>query len=211
MVASVDDAVGKVMDALEAEGVADNTLVIFTGDNGGWKPTRNDPLRDGKGAPWEGGVREPWLITFPGVLPAGQVSDLQISTIDIFPTVCAVAGMPLPEGVAIDGENVLPALLGEGDLKREALFWHYPHVRRMTYDSGKFQPVAMVRSGKWKLVRWHLTGEEELYDLDADLGETQNVSRTHPEVLTRLSALLDEHLKEVNARIPKVRLGDSEK
>ena len=201
MVAAMDRAVGKVLDALDAAGVTENTLVIFTSDNGGMEVrgsrTNNAPLREGKTYPYEGGIREPWVIRFPGKLPAGVVSDAQVSTIDIFPTVCAVAGVPLPEDVILDGENFLPVITGEKTFKRQALFWHYPH-----YVMDRTPPVSIVRSGKWKLLRWYPDGEEELYDLEADLSETTNLADAHPEVLQKLSAMLDAHLEEVGGFIP---------
>ena len=200
MVGAMDRAVGKVLDALDTAGVAENTLVIFTSDNGGMEAkgsrTNNAPLREGKKHPYEGGIREPWVIRFPGKLPAGVVSDAQVSTIDIFPTVCAVAGAPLPGEVTLDGENFLPVITGEKTFKRQALFWHYPHF------IGERAPVSMVRSGKWKLLRWYPDGEEELYDLEADLSETTNLADAHPEVLQKLSAMLDAHLEEVDGFVP---------
>jgi len=129
MVEAMDEAVGTVLDQLEQSGVADNTVVIFTSDNGGLStsegsPTSNLPLRGGKGWVYEGGIREPWIIRYPGVTKAGSLSDELICSIDLYPTVAAAAGISVDH--PIDGINLMPALKGE-KLDRQSLFWHYPH------------------------------------------------------------------------------------
>lgn len=175
MVESVDVSIGKLLDAVEASGMADRTVIFFTADHGGLmyrenttKPvTTNAPLRAGKGHLFEGGVRIPLYVKWPGVTKPGAVVDTQVCNVDVVPTLCAVLGLPVPANV--DGVNMLPALRGKA-LPTRPLFWHYPH-----YSPQGGTPSGAVRLGDWKLIEFYEDGRLELYNLAEDLGERRNL------------------------------------
>jgi arylsulfatase A len=144
MVESVDQAVGRIRAKLEELKISGNTVIIFTSDNGGLLgPTDNTPLRSGKGYPYEGGVRVPLIVHWPGITRAKSVSAVPVSSIDYFPTICQAAGIKPPAGLVIDGVNLMPVLKGGDSLDREDIFWHFPHYR------GRIMPYSM--GSKWKL------------------------------------------------------------
>jgi len=201
MVYSMDQAVGTILDTLEELGRAEDTLIIFTSDNGGLMgPTSNAPLRDGKGSPYEGGIRVPLLVRWPGVVPAGAVSDSPVTSVDLLPTIVDAVGAARPDAT-LDGESLVAHCISGGEiaLERDALFWHYPHYRYT-----QWLPYSIVREGDLKLLRWW-EGEAELYDLALDPGETRDLAEASPAVVERLSLRLDEHLQEVGARLPRPR------
>jgi len=206
MVESVDHAVGQILDALDDLALADDTLVIFTGDNGGLLgPTDNAPLRSGKGFPYEGGIREPLLIRWPGVAQAGRVCDVPACSIDFFPTVCEAAGVALPGDRPIDGESLVPLLKGEGEPKRDTLYWHFPHYR--PYPPGKrgvmVGPYSIIRDGDWKLIKRYDSGQFELFNLADDLSEKDDLAGKLPEKVEELDAQLTAWLESVNAKLPR--------
>src|SRR6185312_11050050 len=170
MVEAMDQAVGKVLDKLDELGLAENTLVIFTSDNGGlstsegW-PTSNLPLRGGKGWMYEGGVGEPLLVRWPKEVKAGSVVEAPVSSPDFFPTLLEAAGAKPQPGQTLDGRSLMPLLKG-GESPERALFWHYPH-----YGNQGGAPGAAIRRGDWKLIEWLEDGRVELFDLAADPGE----------------------------------------
>lgn len=203
MVEAMDLAVGKVLAKLDELGLRENTLVVFTSDNGGlstsegW-PTSNAPLRAGKGWMYEGGIREPLLLRWPAVVKAGMVISTPVSSPDFFPTLLEVAGAPPPAGQVLDGVSLVPLLRG-GALPERALFWHYPH-----YGNQGGAPCAAIRRGDWKLIQWFEDRRVELFDLAADLGETNDLARQEP---ARAGALLNElraWQREVGAKLPGV-------
>ena len=200
MVEAMDQAVGKVLDEIDELGIADNTIVLFTSDNGGLstsegRPTSNEPLANGKGWMYEGGIRVPMLWRVPGVTAAGEKTHAVASGIDVMPTILSLVGVET-EGPAVDGIDLTPALRGE-EQTRGPVFWAYPH-----YGNQGGSPTAAVRDGDWKLIRFHETGDEELYDLSADVGEANDVAAEHADVASRLSGELDAWLKEVDAKLP---------
>jgi len=198
MVHSVDDAVGRIMAALEGCGVAENTLVIFTSDNGGLLgPTNNAPLRSGKGYPYEGGIREPLIVRWPRVVKAGTTCDVPVTSVDYFPTVCEAAGAGLPKDRPIDGESIMPLLKQTGSLERDAIFWHFPHYR------GGVVPYSIIRAGDWKLIKRYDAKTYELFNLKDDLSETTDLADREADVVKRLDARLVAHLKAANAKMPK--------
>ena len=198
MVHSVDDAVGRIMAALEECGIARNTLVIFTSDNGGLLgPTNNAPLRAGKGHPYEGGIREPLIVRWPRAVKPGSTCDVPVTSVDYFPTVCEAAGVPLPNDRPIDGESIMPLLAQAGTLRRDAIFWHFPHYR------GGVVPYSIIRAGDWKLIKRYDGKTYELYNLKDDLSETTDLAEKQPDVVKRLDARLLAHLKAANAKMPK--------
>jgi hypothetical protein len=200
LVESVDDAVGAVLKALEDAGVDDHTVVIFTSDNGGLVgSTHNGPLRLGKGHAYEGGIRVPWIVRWPGTVPPGTVSHEPVSTIDIFPTLVEAAGGKLPPGRAIDGVSLVGHLRsgGKEKLKREALFWHFPHYRHAP------GPYSIIRAGDWKLTKFYEGPKLELYNLKDDLGEKTDLATKLPAKVQELHKKLTAHLTAVGARLPR--------
>jgi len=207
MVESVDQAVGQIMAALDELNLADNTLVIFTSDNGGLMGvTRNAPLRGGKGYPYEGGIREPLIIRWPGVVEAGSKCSEPVTSIDFFPTICEAAGVKLPSDRIIDGESLMPLLMQTDSLKREAIFWHFPHYRN------KIGPYSIIRAGEWKLIKRYEGKKStrryegkayELFNLKDDLSERYDLSRQLPEKVRELDAQLTAWLKATDAKLPK--------
>ncbi len=197
MVEAMDEAVGKVLQQLEDSGIADNTIVIFTSDNGGLAtseglPTSNLPLRGGKGWLYEGGIREPWIVRYPGVTQAGAVSDELISSIDLFPTVASAAGVDVAH--EIDGLDLAPALRG-GSLDRSSLFWHYPH-----YSNQGGIPGAAIREGDFKLIERFEDGRVHLYNLKEDIGELNDIASQHPDRVAEMRSRLHEWYQEVDAK-----------
>ena len=201
MVEAMDLAVGKVLAKLDELGLSENTIVIFTSDNGGlstsegW-PTSNLPLRGGKGWMYEGGIREPLLVRWPNVVQAGKIIQTPVSSPDFFPTLLDVAGKsPNPDQV-LDGVSLLP-LLKAGALPERSIFWHYPH-----YGNQGGAPGAAVRRGNWKLIEWYEDNSVELFNLAADIGETTNLSAQEPQRVASLQAELHAWQKQVGAKLP---------
>ncbi len=201
MVEAMDLAVGKVLAKLDELGLRENTLVIFTSDNGGlstsegW-PTSNFPLRGGKGWMYEGGIREPLLVRWPAVVKPGSVVGTPVSSPDFFPTLLEVAGAKAPPGQTLDGASLLPLLRG-GTLPERALFWHYPH-----YGNQGGAPGAAVRRGDWKLIEWLEDGRSELFNLAQDLGEKNDLAAKEPQRVAQLRAELHAWQKQVGAKFP---------
>lgn len=204
MVEAMDEAVGNVLQQLEDSDVADNTIVVFTSDNGGlstaegW-PTSNLPLRGGKGWVYEGGIREPWLVRYPGVTQPNTVSKQPICSIDLYPTLAAATHTNFEH--AIDGIDLTPALRGEA-LERDALFWHYPH-----YSNQRAFPGGAVRMGNLKLVEHYEDGRVQLYDLDTDPGELNDLAGARSEDVTRLRGRLHGWYKSVDAKFLRPKDG----
>lgn len=198
MVESVDDAVGMIDKALEEAGVRENTLVFFTSDNGGLKgPTDNTPLRSGKGYAYEGGIRVPAIVAWPGKIPEGVESPEPVSSVDYLPTICDATGTKLPS-TEIDGMSLLPLLQSGGNesLSRDAIYWHFPHYRH------KPGPYSIIRAGDWKMIRWY-EGQVELYNLADDLGEQNNLVQSHGEKAAELDKMLSNELKRIGAKLPR--------
>ncbi len=200
LVEQMDDAIGLVLDKLNELGLDENTIVIFTSDNGGVASgdafsTTNLPLRGGKGYQWEGGIREPYFIKVPG-LKNGASIDYPVTGADFFPTLLDFAGISLKPEQHADGVSLKPLFEGQ-KLDGRALFWHYPH-----YGNQGGEPGSIVREGKWKLIHYYEDDRQELYDLEADPGEQTNVFSENAEVSERLGDLLQSYLEKVNASMP---------
>ena len=161
-------------------------------------PTNNAPLRSGKGYAYEGGIRVPLLIKWPGVVKAGTTSAEPVTSVDYFPTIAEVTGLNLPEARNIDGLSLAKHLKSQGKQKldRDAIYWHFPHYR---HNPG---PYSIIREGDWKLIKFY-EGPMELFDLKNDLGETKNLATAMPEKVKGLESRLLAHLKSVGAKIPK--------
>ncbi len=202
MVEAMDQSVGEVMDALKQLGVAENTAVVFFSDNGGLStsegsPTSNLPYRAGKGWLYEGGIREPALIKWPGVAKGGSVSEVPLTSTDFYPTILDIAGLDQRPGQHLDGVSMASVLKGGAKPNRDAIFWHYPH-----YGNQGSSPGSAVRMGDWKLIRWFETGKEELYSLADDPGEHNDLARANPYMRSRLSTRLSGWMRSVDARMP---------
>ena len=196
MVESVDDSVGRVLAALEARGLAETTVVIFTSDNGGFaRATSNAPLRANKGSCYEGGIRVPLIIRWPGVATPGSVIAEPVTSTDLYPTCLAAAGLPLRPGQHVDGQNLEPLLRGTGFPARPALYWHFPHYN----EHPSSVPASVIRKGSWKLIETFDPEGLELYDLEHDIGERHNLAAEKPSVAAELAADLAAWRSEVGA------------
>ncbi len=205
MVEAMDQAVGKVLNALERLDLTSNTAVFFMSDNGGLStseghPTSNLPLRAGKGWMYEGGIREPMIVRAPGVTRAGSKSDAVVTSTDFYPTILELAGLPAEPEHHVDGKSFVAVLKGK-PFSRGPVYWHYPH-----YGNQGGAPAGAIRDGKWKLIEWYEDGRLELFDLESDIGETDSLSPRHPdvrEVMDRLHAKLKTWRQETKAVMPK--------
>ncbi len=201
MVEAMDRAVGTVLGKLDELGLADHTIVIFMSDNGGLAtseghPTSNVPLRAGKGWLYEGGIREPMIIRAPGTTTAGSRCDATVISMDFYPTILELAGLPSRPQQHVDGRSLVPLLRGR-PLDRGPLFWHYPH-----YGNQGGAPAAAVRDGDWKLIEWYEDGSRELFNIRQDIGEKRNRAAEMPQKVRELAATLDAWRHEVGAVMP---------
>jgi arylsulfatase A-like enzyme len=201
MIESMDTAVGMVLDTLDRLELADNTIIVFTSDNGGvsagdGKATSNLPLRGGKGRQWEGGIREPFYIKWPGVVQPGATTRTPATGADLFPTLLEMAGLDLLPDQHVDGVSLVPVLRG-GAISPRPLYWHYPH-----YGNQGGEPSSILREGDWKLIHYYEDGRNELYNLSDDPGEQTDVAAQHPERVGQMAAQLNAWLEEAGARYP---------
>ncbi len=200
MVEAMDLAVGKVLDKLDELGLAENTAVFFTSDNGGLStsegsPTSNLPLRGGKGWLYEGGIREPYMVRWPGVTRPGSTCDVPVTSTDFYPTMLAMAGLPSKPEQHKDGRSLVPLLEGEGKLARKAIYWHYPHYG----NQGGF-PGGAIRMGDWKLLERFEDGRVHLYNLADDIGEKNDLAEKYPHRVESMRAKLHAWYKQVDAK-----------
>ncbi|DAC23309.1 MAG TPA: sulfatase [Candidatus Poseidoniales archaeon] len=186
MVESIDQSVGRVLDALESAGKTNDTVIIFTSDNGGfYKATSNAPLRANKGAYYEGGIRVPLIIKWPGLSQPGRVIHEPVITNDLYPTCLAAAGLSMAPHQHMDGENLAPLLHETETLSRDSLFWHFPHYNKHPSS----HPSSVIRKGYWKLIESFDPATVELYNLAEDLGETCDLAEVE---MKRRDSLLRE-------------------
>ena len=201
MVEAMDLAVGKVKAGLARLGLTDNTVVILMSDNGGLStseghPTSNLPLRAGKGWMYEGGIREPMFVVWPGVVEPGSRCDVPVTSTDFYPTMLDMAGLAARPKQHLDGLSLVPLLKGGKSLARDAIYWHYPH-----YGNQGGAPSGAVRCGDWKLIEWYEDGKAELFNLQDDIGETKDLTIQQPERVARLHAKLEKWRKESGVRM----------
>ena len=204
MVAAVDDSVGKLLGKLEELKMVDNTVVVFFSDNGGLStlgrgrpgPGCNLPLRASKGWLYEGGVREPTIIRAPGVTMPGSVSKKPIVSMDFFPTMLELAGLPSRPNLHADGKSLIKQLQGD-DSGQRTLYWHYPH-----YHGSGWKPGASIRDGDWKLIEFYHYDKFELYNLATDPGEQKNLAQKEPQMASRLRAKLKSWQNKMGAKMP---------
>jgi len=201
LVQTVDDGVGKLRKAISEMNFGRPTVFVFTSDNGGLdqngSPTDNAPLRDGKGSPYEGGLRVPLIFQADGLFPQGTTIDTPTSSIDWLPTLCDLTHLPLPSEVNIDGISLAPTLHGnQTSIQERNLIWHFPHYR------GATQPYSVLRQGQWKLIL-NYGGQDELYNLKSDPYETTNLAATETEKSIELREELLRQLKQMDAQLPQ--------
>lgn len=214
MVHSLDDAVGTLLDAVDKKGIADRTVIVFISDNGGnihskikadgdAAPTNNTPLRGGKASMFEGGIRVPCIVVWPGVTQPGSRSNEIIQTSDFYPTLLSGLGIDLPDNHEIDGIDIRTALKG-GKLDRKAIFTYFPASPPVPHW---LPPSMAVHSGNWKLIRIFHGGENgahdyRLYNLADDIGEKNNLTASHPEMVKILDRMIENHIQETGAVVP---------
>ncbi len=215
MIASVDESVGRIMTALDELGLASNTVLLFSSDNGGvggyaregikraGDVTDNAPLRSGKGSLYEGGTRVPFIVRWPGVTPAGSASSVPTIHVDLYPTLLEIAAAARPSGQILDGESLVPVFKNPAaKLQRQAIFQHFPGYLGAAAGTWRTTPVATVISGDWKLMEFMEDQRLELYNLATDLGETQNLAAAQPEKATELRTQLHAWQKAIQAPMP---------
>jgi len=222
MIAGLDESVGKVVARLESLHLTDQTVLVFFSDNGGVGGylesdnggrrsgvTDNAPLRGGKGMIFDGGMRVPFVVRWPGMVPGGSRSSVPTSTADLFPTLCDIAGVRPEAGYPIEGLNLLPLWRDTAHaLGRDALYWHFPDgIVTSGNPPIRTSPVSIVRAGNFKLIEWLEDGRIELYNLIEDLGEKNNLVRSLPEKAAELKAKAAAWRKASNARVPERKPG----
>jgi arylsulfatase A-like enzyme len=225
MVESVDDSVGRILKTLDRLKLDDSTIVIFFSDNGGLATTchasghqqeleargngchtefvpatSNGPLRLGKGYLYEGGIREPCLVKWPGVISPGSVCRTPVIGYDFYPTLCAATGVDSSD-MQLDGRSLVPLFKDpQATFDRGVIYWHFPH-----FSNEDSRPSSAVRSGRWKLIEHLENGEIELYDLEQDLSETTNLAAKMPSQAKQLKTMLDQWRDDVHAAMPTPR------
>lgn len=201
MVETMDEAVGRVLSAIDESGQREETIVVFTSDNGGvaagdGRATAALPLRGGKGRQWEGGFRVPLAIAWPGRIEAGQTTDVRAISTDLYPTLLELVGVDQRPEQHVDGVSLGPLLKG-GSIPDRPLFWHYPH-----YGNQGGEPSSVILKEDWKLVRYHEDGREELYHLADDVGEQADLAEEHGQRVAALGEELDAWLADTGAIMP---------
>ena len=206
MVKSLDEGIGRVVNRIEKLELSDNTIIIFMSDNGGLGVvTGMKPLRGSKGMLYEGGIRVPFIISWPGKIKAATICDIPVAGTDLFPTILKLARIKPPEELVTDGVNLKRILLKGKKIPERPLFWHFPAYLERNKGMKtiwRTSPASAVRFGDWKLIEFYENGEIELYNLREDIGETNDLSVKYPEKKDELYKLLDDWRKEINAPIP---------
>ena len=208
MVRSMDSNVGRLISKLEETGLLDQTIIIFTSDNGGLSTTQNGgptsvlPLRAGKGWCYEGGIRVPLMIRYPGMKHQGMVCHQPVISMDFYPTLLELADVGLPVNSKLDGRSLVPFLMNPDSSIERTLVWHYPH-----YHGSTWRPGSALRSGPWKLVEFYEDQRVELFDLNRDLSESTNLSEELPGLADSLKTEMHRLLDEMGANYPTIRNG----
>lgn len=211
----MDKSLGDLMDWLEKNGEADNTIIIFMSDNGGlasesgWRDgplhTQNYPLLSGKGSLCEGGIREPMIVSWPGVAKPDTRCDKYLLIEDFYPTILEMAGVKDYQTVQpIDGVSFVPLITGTGDPSDgRCLYWNMPN--NWGNDGPGINFNCAIRDGDWKLIYYYATGKKELFNIPADISEKNDISARHPEIVNRLSQKLGSYLRQVDAQRPSFK------
>lgn len=201
MIDSMDQTIGRIRQTLDELKIADHTAIIFTSDNGGRIPTSsNAPLRAGKGSCYEGGVRVPLIVYWPGATAQGVVCETPVITMDLFPTIMQMVGHPLGADASVDGVSLVPLLQQSGQLAERPLFWHYPHYQH--YQLEGTTPYGAIRRGDWRLVEFYDDHRTELYNLRDDVSEGHDLAAAEPAKLAELRDQLHAWLRGVGAQMP---------
>jgi uncharacterized sulfatase len=207
MVEHLDTHTGRLLKKLDALDLAENTIVIFFSDNGGLRQayggysgpkqivSTNAPLRDEKGTLYEGGIREPLIVRWPGVIEPGSECDVPATSVDFYPTFLEIVGAKASPDQPLDGESILPLLKQTGTLGRDAIYWHYPHYHHS-------RPAGAIREGNYKLIEFYEDGRLELYDLANDISEKKNLATEMPQKAARLQQKLARWRRSVDAKMP---------
>ncbi len=215
LIEGMDASLGVLMDYLDKNRLTKNTVIIFMSDNGGLShpprtgemDTQNYPLRYGKGSLYEGGIREPMLVSWPGVTPPGSVTDQYVAVWDFFPTILQIAGITHYETVQkIDGKSFVPVLKNPSytDMAR-TLVWHFPDNWGGDQGVPGYSWTSAIRKGNWKLIYLQKQGELRLYNLQRDIGEQHNLASRYPEKTAQLAHLLTQKLKQADAQMPVIK------
>ncbi len=212
MVHSLDDAIGTLLDAVDSAGIAERTAIVFISDNGGnmynqvegARPTSNAPLRGGKATLFEGGIRVPCVVVWPGVTAPASRSQEIIQTSDFYPTILKQVGVSLPDNHVVDGIDITPALSGK-TLNRNGIFTYFPHSPPVP---DWLPPAMSVHAGDWKLIRLFHQGENgahdyRLYDLAGDIGERENLATRYPEKVRQLDRQIEDHIQQAQTVVPQ--------
>jgi arylsulfatase A-like enzyme len=208
MVENLDTQIGRMIANLKGSGKLNNTLILFISDNGGlYKVTKQWPLRAGKGAYYEGGIREPMFAYWEGKINEGTKTDIPVTNLDFYPTILEAAGIQKPADKVLDGNSILPVMMGENMTERP-LYWHFP----IYLEGGNIEtqdpvfrtrPGSAIRLGDWKLIQYFENNDIELYNLKDDLSETNNLAKSNPEKKKELLGILDKWRVDTNAPVPK--------
>lgn len=211
MVENLDIQIGRMIDNLKESGKLENTFIIFISDNGGhYGVTKQWPLRSGKGSYYEGGIREPMFIRWPGKVKPGSKTDVPVTNIDFYPTILEVAGIEKPGSKLLDGKSVLPVLTGQGTFNERPLFWHFPIYLQAYMKEGdqtqdplfRTRPGSAIRVGDWKLIQYFENNDIELYNLKDDLSEKNNLASSKSEKVNELIGMLKKWRTDTNAPVP---------
>jgi arylsulfatase A-like enzyme len=215
MIASVDESVGRIMALLDELKLADNTVLIFSSDNGGvggyvregvkqaGDITDNAPLRSGKGSLYEGGIRDPFIVRWPGKTPPGSTCDVPTVHVDVFPTFLELTGTSPPAGTPLDGESLVPLFRDPtARLQRDAIYQHFPGYLGAGQGSWRTTPVGIIQAGDWKLMEFFEDGRLELYNLKDDIGETTNLAQKMPETTKELHTKMLAWRADIKAPMP---------
>ena len=221
MTESLDFTVGRIFNTLDSLGLLDNTLIVFTSDNGAMARTNpngtikknsytsNLPLRDGKGLMYEGGLRVPYIFYWKGRIKPGTVNENPVAGVDLYPTFLDVAGLPKPKGQVLDGTSIAKCLFDPGyKMPERPLFWHYPNYGPASLRNGEvhyaYIPTDVLRLGDYKLIEFYhdKIDHVELYNLKGDIGEQHDLSKEMPEKAKEMQEILHRLQKESNARMP---------
>jgi arylsulfatase A-like enzyme len=219
MIASVDERVGRIVALLDELKLAENTIVIFTSDNGGvggyeregiqgGSITDNAPLKGGKGMLYEGGIRVPYIFRWPGKIASGKTCDEPINSVDLYPTLLQLAAAKPPTDYPLDGTSYLSFLTGKGKgaTARKPLFWHFPGYLGSGGGTWRTTPAGAIRDGDWKLQEFFEDGRLELYNLRDDIGQKKNLTSEQPAKAKELHDKLLAWRKEINAPMPTPNL-----
>lgn len=210
MVENLDIQIGRLIGNLKKSGKLENTFILFSSDNGGvYKVTRQRPLRAGKGSYYEGGIREPMFVCWPGKVTAGTKTDVPISNLDFYPTILEVVGISKPENKVLDGQSIVPLLKGKNKLEERPLFWHFPIYleggNAECQDSlFRCRPGSAIRLDDWKLIHYFENNDIELYNLKNDISEKNNLAQSNPQKVNELLNMLRKWRKETAAPVPSI-------